>query len=410
MANTYPVQPGVEVHIEAVGGDLVVEGRSEAEIKVRGDNPDVRIENNGAEAAISCGGDCRLRVPQDAKLTINSVGGDARITDVTGEIHIETVAADLVIRDTGPVHIESIGADLELKRIGGDVEIGTIGADASFRELTADLRVNTIASDALISDVRGGCEIDTIGADLVLDVAFDPAHTYRIGTVGGDVLARVRPEADVQFKVPHHVHQAVDFRGATIESHGDLDTITLGSGAVEVQIESIGGEMMLASPTKEFSASFDINLDNLDEVINEHLSEQLGNLDEIINSQISEQLAGVRRQAEHAAQRAREKAERIAEKARRNAERMQHEAERNAERARRRHQRGHGWNFDFTWPQFEKRKNPWSEKAKRETGTTTTPGEPVTNEERLMILRMVENKQISVEEAERLLAALEGLE
>jgi hypothetical protein len=34
--------------------------------------------------------------------------------------------------------------------------------------------------------------------------------------------------------------------------------------------------------------------------------------------------------------------------------------------------------------------------------------EPVTEQERLAILRMVENKQISIEEAERLLAALEG--
>jgi len=34
--------------------------------------------------------------------------------------------------------------------------------------------------------------------------------------------------------------------------------------------------------------------------------------------------------------------------------------------------------------------------------------EPVTNDERLTILKMVEAKQITVEEAEMLLAALEG--
>ena len=36
------------------------------------------------------------------------------------------------------------------------------------------------------------------------------------------------------------------------------------------------------------------------------------------------------------------------------------------------------------------------------------PREPVTDDERLLILRMLETKQISVEEAEKLLSALEG--
>ena len=36
------------------------------------------------------------------------------------------------------------------------------------------------------------------------------------------------------------------------------------------------------------------------------------------------------------------------------------------------------------------------------------PAEPVTNDERMMILKMVESKKISVEEAEKLLEALEG--
>ena len=36
------------------------------------------------------------------------------------------------------------------------------------------------------------------------------------------------------------------------------------------------------------------------------------------------------------------------------------------------------------------------------------PSDPVTDEERMSILRMVEQKKISIAEAEKLLAALEG--
>jgi hypothetical protein len=38
----------------------------------------------------------------------------------------------------------------------------------------------------------------------------------------------------------------------------------------------------------------------------------------------------------------------------------------------------------------------------------TPPGEPVSEDERLMILRMLEQKKITMEQAEELLSALEG--
>ncbi len=417
MANSYTVQPDVEIHIEGVGGDLVIEGRAETEIRVRGDDPDVKIEDGGKRATILCNGDCRLKVPQSANITVDGVSGDVKITDVLNEITMEGAGSDLVIRDAGTVTIKAVGADLELKRVHGGAEVEAIGSDASFREIMGGLRVGTVGADALLDNVQGSCEIESVGSDLVLDLRYESDHTYRFHTVGGDVLIRVQPDADVQFIVPHTAERTIELRGVSIESSDDEDKITLGSGAATVRIEAIGGELMLVSQGKEF-ASFGVHLEHLDDVINAQIHEHLGNLDEIITSQINDQLADVRRQAEQAAERAREKAERIAEKARRNAERMQREAERNAERARRRH----GWGFEFSWP-GEKRKRgpippvppvppgpPWSEKAKRDAGPSAPPVEPVSNEERLAILRMVENKQITVEEAERLLAALEGLE
>ncbi len=418
MANVYPVQPNVEIEIESVGGDLIIEGRAEAEIRVRGDSPDVRIESGGQRAAIRSDGDCRLRVPQGAALRVASVGGDAKIVDVKGEITMESVGGDLVIRDAGPAKINSVDADLELKRISGDVKVEHVGADGSFREIEGAVRVATIGADALVDNVQGPCEIENVGADLVLDLAFLPHNEYHFHAVGSDVLIRVQSDIGVQFVVPHSTQRAIELRGVSIESDGDEDRIILGDGAAEVRFEAIGGELMLVSQGKEF-ASFGVHLEHLDDVINTHIHEHLGNLDDIINSQINEQLADVRRQAERATERAREKAERIAEKVKRDAERMQREAERNAERARRRH----GWQFDFRWPGEKRKRGPmppeppmppmppgWTARGKRDPGPPQPPVDPVTNEERLAILRMVENKQITVEEAERLLAALEGLE
>ncbi len=408
MASTYPVHPGVEIRIESVGGDLIVEGQAEDEIRARGDNPDVQIEDEGRRAVISCGGDCRLRVPNQAKLEIGSVGSDARVTDITEKITVDSVGSDLVIRDVGDVTVNTVGSDIELKRIKGNVEVETVGADATLREIGGDVRIGHVGSDALLTDIGGSCEVDTIGADLVLNVAFQEGFNYHFDNVGSDVLAKVRPDADVRFEVPHHVEKAVELQGARFENDGDTDVIILGAGAAHVKIEAIGAELALISRDKDFvEMAFEAAFPD--------------NLDDIISEQINSQLAGIRRDAERAAEHARIKAEQIAEKVRRNAERMQREVERNAERAQRKHKHGKPWGFEFSWPGWsEKAKHgpippmppmpPFGEKAKRGPAPSTPPVEPVSNEERMAILRMVENKQITVEEAERLLAAMEGHE
>ena len=48
---------------------------------------------------------------------------------------------------------------------------------------------------------------------------------------------------------------------------------------------------------------------------------------------------------------------------------------------------------------------PFSSAAR---AASTPPGEPVSDEERLTILKMLQNKKISIEEAEKLLTALDG--
>ena len=50
----------------------------------------------------------------------------------------------------------------------------------------------------------------------------------------------------------------------------------------------------------------------------------------------------------------------------------------------------------------------WGAKVERPVAPPPPPSEPVSDEERLSILKMLQEKKISREEAEKLLAALEG--
>ena len=99
------------------------------------------------------------------------------------------------------------------------------------------------------------------------------------------------------------------------------------------------------------------------------------------------------------AQRARRAAERATEKARRR-------AERDLERAQRRAQ---GPSFSFAWPRGSgDGPGGFAMPATGPAEPAPPPAEPVSDAERMAILRLVEQKKISVAQADQLLQALEG--
>nr|MBI2904428.1 hypothetical protein [Chloroflexota bacterium] len=96
-----------------------------------------------------------------------------------------------------------------------------------------------------------------------------------------------------------------------------------------------------------------------------------------------------------------------AEEAQRRIERHAEAAQRRAEAAQHRAERGKrpptsGWMFEGPRPPTPPRapKPPWGPKA--------PATDPVSDEERMSILRMLEQGKINVAQAEKLLAALEG--
>jgi DUF4097 and DUF4098 domain-containing protein YvlB len=155
MANRYEVQPDVAIRIESIGGDLEIKGYPEPEIRARGDDPQVQVDNDGHSAIVTCSGDCRLRVPNGTSVSIEAIGGDARITDIEGNVVITTVGGDLVIRNTGNITITTVGGDVKFKRINGSVQVTTIGGDAELYHINGDIQIEAVSSDAQVKNVTG---------------------------------------------------------------------------------------------------------------------------------------------------------------------------------------------------------------------------------------------------------------
>lgn len=387
----YTVQPDVEVLVDSIGADLIVEGYNKAEVRASGDDPSVHVEENGRRVHISCVGDCRLRVPAQARVMIASVGSDIKISNITGDITVDNIGSDCWIADVGKVTVGTVGSDLEIKRTNGDVVVHHVGADAEFKEISGKLSADSIGSDALLKNVSGNCAFDHVGGDLALEMKFQHGSEHHFDHVGGDVLIQVESDASVKFIVPNHAERSIEGAEAWIETQDDLSIIVLAEGAAVVRIDTIGGELQIEGEGGRGLGGF------IEDVIEDFIPENLG-------AKIAGALDGLPDQLERQAERMRRDADRM----RREAERMQSEAQRAAEKAKSKSKRGRGFTFDFSFGSKNKR-GPTSPPPPPGFGRQPEPpAEPISDQERMLILRMVESKQISVEEAERLLAALEG--
>ncbi len=130
---TIPVTAQDSLEVSRVGGDLSLQGWDRQELQASGDV--IHIERGDLSVSIASGGDLSLMVPRGMAVTLRSIGGDAKILDLSGEIELGVVGGDASLRNiTGAMRMAGpIGGDLNMENVahvsvnyasrGPDVEI-----------------------------------------------------------------------------------------------------------------------------------------------------------------------------------------------------------------------------------------------------------------------------------------------
>lgn len=437
-----------EVIFEQIGGDLVIQGHSGLGFQVDGDDPDIH-QNESGGVYVSCSGDCTAAVPDGVSVKVLSVGGDTKVTHVTGEVLLAEIGGDMVLRHitgrisldsvggdlsirhiTGALTLGSIGSDLDVKHCTGDIVVSNIGSDVVFKNITGnlsfenvgsdllvqsisgDLKVEEVGSDLSITDLHGSCYCPSVHSDIVLTMAFDPEKAYLFGAEG-DIVCMVSPNTRARFVLPSDVSVEFDeVETAVYQREASGQVLLVGDGGAEIQITA--AESFNLVPQERggkrgfsFEMDFDRDIDSMVDNLENTINQSLRGLGERLEQQTQQAVNAATNfttgvfskdwsgKAEAMARRAREQAERAQERAQRLQERAQRRQERFAEQGRARQER---FQQRFEEPHGGQKAN----------NRRTDEWEPVAAEERLVILQMLQNGAISVDQAEQLLKTLEG--
>lgn len=371
----------VAVIIQNVGGDLRLRGRAGNRLMIDGECADVQQLGEGQPYVVRCGGDARITVPDDISVSVQQVGGDAKITEVSGDLDIHTISGDLVVRSVETVQIKTVGGDLRLKRAGGSVTIDNVGSDATIRDIYGDVWVTNIGSDLYLRNIEGNCVVENTGSDLVLNINFQPEFEYRFGA-GSDILCRVQENANASFILPPSTETNLEVAAEVNEDDDGMQSIVLGEGRAKVYITD-ADTLRLVGEDDDYMINFGVQIE-------EELEARLSTLEE----KLSQQLEGLDERIQAKATIWASQAERAAERAQQQAERAVQRVQRSMERNSKKRKRGPGpRRIDLTMRGMTSREKE---------------SDPVSEQERLMILQMVQDGRITIEEAERLLSALDS--
>ena len=366
---TYETSPTPHITVVACHDDLVVTGTGQPRVVVEivDDSEASRIERTGETITVTAMESCEIECPTEATVTIERVSGDLRLSQLKGTLAIDTVNGDADLRDIGPTSVKAIQGDASIRDAEGVLRIETIRGDAKLKRVDGAHNIDRVSGDLSARNLAGNVNLGKVEGDLSIETELNPGQAYN-ANVNGDIVFRIdgggarfnlSSRGEIRNRLP-----MVDWRGTAQAATG-----TFGDGSAQVNL-SAGGDLLI------LPASGDWGFDDISDHVESIIESAMG--------QFESQMSRMQHDLEERFGKASSRSERAAERARHAAER----AKRRAERA------AGSWGAFFA--------------PGRPPTPPRPPAEPVTDEERLAVLKMVEDGKITADDAAKLLAAMEG--
>ena len=346
-----------------------------------------------------------------------TVFGSAGLKNVE-RADLQNVRGSLVAKSVGGLQGSRIGGNVSAKDVEGSLNIDQVGGNATLKNIGAEVSLGQVAGNLTGKNLVGGAKVPKIGGNLLLGGEIGQGRSYQFSPRGNAVL-RLPEEASA--------HLTMTARGKFVIStpltgevrEGRTLSGSVGDGGAEIVVEA-GGNVVLGGKDgagAEMGAELAgevvrqieeglaaIDFDAIGRTVGAEMEEAMSRLQVKLES-VDWDRVGVRTQqaVDRAMERMQRDMDRMVVKAERQQERLEHKLERQKRRAERKAQKLHRQEARLAGVEIVVEGDP-ADAAYEEY--EPEPG-PDLDEERLSILRMLEQGQIAPEEAEMLLDALQ---
>lgn len=362
---TVPMKEDARLIIRS-GADVLVEGNELPQLTAIVDDSDsFRMKDEGGAIYVRADADARLRVPAGVSVTLEKVGGDAGLMNLKGQVIVQRVGGDLTVQKVNSFTADTIGGDCYFKEVSGSVDVNRVGGDVDGFKV-GDFSAHDVGGDLEVSGVSGKVSA-RCGGDAHLQFNISEIAESRI-EAGGDISMYVLSTAKALLHMRCDAEEIkVEAGGQHLDSEVESYDLPLGDGGAKVDLDA--GGSITVKEGKETMGEFTFVFEDLEDNWRDFGKE--------IEEKIRQSMKGVNHGLRQAGWQT--------------SEAMRKAADKMDEAFRQRDGKVIGFSFD----------NDAAEPVKKEKKV-------VSDQERILVLKMLQEKKISVEEAEKLLQALEN--
>lgn len=380
MENNQYAAPKGGIFILKARGDVNVRGWDKDTFEVQANPASIKIIAEENTTRLTSLDDCALKVPQHYQVLIEKVSGDAWLEDLLGEIQINSVGGDISVIRLANIQIEKVGGDCMLEEIAAPLNCLKVGGDLTGNALAGGLIDSSVGGDVRLLEVFGGVRLRA-GGDIDLAMAESGGEEI-ILKAGGDVHVSVPRRTgwkldltsggnDIRLEIENNLERIDDWALLRTIGDGKTNLRATAGGDIHVSDEPFSTENGERKAQKSKDHWF-----NLEKTVPGFAL----TIDGVSFSQeLSERIA---QKTEAAVRKAENKIKDFMQRM------DDHKGETIVESTR-------FFRDEQPIPSTEGHVN------------TETAYSPVSEEERLVVLRMLQDKKLTVEEADRLLDALE---
>jgi Fe-S cluster biogenesis protein NfuA len=226
---TFQISPGKVLELNTSGGNVEITtwDKNEVYVKIFGNERakskvNFTFNNNGDKVEVTAKAKnsfwsfgnsgikmkFEVKVPSNFNPSINTSGGNIKLTDLAGNPDLRTSGGNIYVQNTtGNIRTNTSGGEIKAERIAGNTKLSTSGGNISVTDFTGDLDVNTSGgnihlqgSDSKIyaetsggnikldyTGKNNGIDLRTSGGDIVVDLPSDFNASALLSTSGGHV-------------------------------------------------------------------------------------------------------------------------------------------------------------------------------------------------------------------------------
>ena len=428
---TLNTSPAPDVRITQIDGNLTIKGWANTQVMIETSPDDLRLDEQSDQISLSCSGNCEIRLPAGAALQVETVHGNASIKLLEEPLSIGTVHGALMLRNVAGAAIGTVHGQLSARRIEGDLQARQVNGHADIRQVEGSCHLDQVDGHLDLQDVTGSL-LAQVSGNARLRLGQMTGSDYRVEadgsiqcTIPDDACLKLdlTSEAErIQVQLPAEKRslRQETWQSQTGEGEPQAALILRAEGSIQLMAQrpdwnQPGGEAGQPQFDADFSeqisrqveAQISLQMAEMTARLTQQMDELRGTLERsgISPDETERIVAQAMRTRDAETARAEEKVRRAQEKLERKLEVAQRKAEAKAQAAERRQHGRHSWGFSWPTPPA-----PPTPPSPPRPPAPPAPPAGASEEERLMILRMLEQKKISLEDADRLLSALEGKE